>query len=88
MGHGHTIILYLVPSQYAQPGVLPRAEPQSEEAAAEVLGSEHGLVVGEPEEGDQGRVAPAQAGPALRQRGAVTESIAYCRGFFGQIPTI
>ena len=77
-----------IPGQYAQPGVLPWTEPKSEEAAAEVLGSEHGLVVCEPKEGDQGRVAPAQAGPALRQRGAVTESFAYRRGFFGQIPTI
>ena len=73
--------LYIIdstPGQYPQPGVLPGAEPQGEEAAAEVLGPQHGLIVGEPEEGDQGRVAPAQAGPALRQARAVTESVADC----------
>ena len=53
-----------IPGQDPQPGVLPRPQPQGEEAAAEVLGPEHGLVVGEPVKGEQGRVPPAQAGTA------------------------
>ena len=66
--------------------MFPRAQAQSEEAAAEVLGSEHGLVVSQPEERDKGCVAPAQAGSALRQTGAVTKCIANCRGILRQVP--